>query len=168
MNKTTTISALAVLAGLAIYDLGFREDDGVNEGSEEIASSKPSAGGDEVRRQRVPLSRKEIIERLPKILPLTGGTQLASGQSAQMAIFEKFGALEGEAAVDYIFQRYGKGQSAYLPMTYAMRGWLETDPDAAFAAFKGFLKNGKAGFQHSFTSSGLFEWKGVSFHSGMM
>lgn len=167
MNKTTTISALAVLAGLAIFDLGFREDAGVNEGSQEVASSRSPARGDEERRQRAPLSREEIVERLPKTLPLTGGTHLASGQSAQMAIFEKFGALEGEAAVDYIFQRYGKGQSAYLPMTYAMRGWLEADPDAAFAAFKGFLKNGKAGFQVSFTSSGLFEWKGESFHSGL-
>ena len=166
MKKVTTLSALAVLAGIAVYDIGFRgNDDGEGMAGAHDASDL-SAELAEVKRGRVPLSKGEIIDRLPKAIPLVGGTSLRQGQSDHLEIFAKLGALEGEAAVDYIFERYGKGQSSYLPMTFAMKGWMETDLEAGLAAFKGFLKNGRVGFAFTLSSGGLFEWKGVGFSFG--
>ncbi|MDB4537155.1 hypothetical protein N9230_00905 [Akkermansiaceae bacterium] len=174
MKKGTTIIALAALAGIAVYDIGFRKDGGggvAGAGSDLDRSVELS----EVTRSRAPLSRGEIVERLPGTIPQVGGAGLSPEQRGQFEIFEKLGALEGEAAVDYVFAKYGKGASTYLPMTFAMRGWMETDLEAGLAAFKGFLKNGRADFAFSVSSGGpfgdssggLFQWKGEGFHSGI-
>ena len=91
---------------------------------------------------------------------------LAPGQDSQFQVFVDLGALEGEAAVDEIFGKYKKGQDAYLPMTFAMTGWMEEDLEGALAAFKIFLKGRPVSFVHSL-SEGLFQWQGESFHSGL-
>lgn len=114
------------------------------------------------------MSRDQVIERIPETISSIGSTSLTPEQKRRLTIFEELGAYDGEAAVDYLFEKYGKSQGTYLPMVFAMRGWMERDMDAALEAFRGFLKNGKVGFVHNINQPGahLFVWKGESFHSG--
>ena len=170
MNKVTTISALAVLAGIAIYDVGFRDEGSGGEAAEKRFSSVGANEDTGERRGREPLTRKEIVRRIPEKMGAFGSPRLTEEEKERMKIFEELGALDGEEAVDFLFEKYGKGHGTYLPMVFAMRGWMEQDMEGALAAFKGFLANGKPGFVHNLSGSGLggnlFMWKGESFHSG--
>ena len=167
MKTITTISSLALLAGFAVYDMGL----GGSDGGEEAHAKRDGLNRDleltGLTRTRVPLSRSEIIDRLPKAVPAVSGVGLNDEQRAPLQIFEKLGELEGEAAVDFLFEKYGKSQLAYLPMIYAMRGWMEEDLEAGLVAFKGLLVNGQVGFALSHLSGELFQWKGQKFHSGL-
>ena len=168
MNRTTTRIALAAIAGIAAFQFSSSGDDSAEGVAEDSSASNLSTRNLEGERVGVRLSKREIVARMPEKLPMIGSPSLGTGYEEKMAMFVKLGALEGEAAVDFIFNKYGNGQSTYLPMTFAMTGWMENDLEAGLAAFKGFLKNGQSGFAHSISKGGLFQWKGKVFHSGMM
>ena len=52
-------------------------------------------------------------------------------------LFRRLGKLEGEAALDFLLEKYGKEQGyTGLAMTFAILGWMEADPEAAIKAFQ--------------------------------
>jgi hypothetical protein len=52
-------------------------------------------------------------------------------------LFRRLGKLEGEEALDFLLERYGKEQGfTGLAMTFAILGWMEADPEAAIRAFQ--------------------------------
>ena len=166
MKRATTIFILAGLAAFAVVGFWAPDESEIQgpAGRDQRRLSTRDNGETQGGRH---LSKREIIEKLPASIPMVGVHGLRPGEDAQFRIFEQLGALEGEAAVDLLFEKYHKGQSAYVPMTFAMMGWMETDMEAALAAFKSFAKGRNVNFGQSF-SQGLFQWQGVSFHSGLM
>lgn len=162
MSVPTGLTILAILA--VIYFQRHDREGGAINNEEDFAGLSTRTGethGDSRR-----LSRRGIIEEFPAALPMIGAHGLTEGQEDQFKIFVELGALEHEAAVDYIFERYGRGHSSYLPMTFAMTGWMETDLEAAINSFKGFLKR-SPGAPWNPVPNGLFQWKGVDFHSSL-
>jgi hypothetical protein len=52
-------------------------------------------------------------------------------------LFRRLGKLEGEEALDFLMEKYGKEQGfTGLAMTFAILGWMEVDPEAAIKAFQ--------------------------------
>lgn len=159
-------AGLTILAVIAAIQFQSSDREGEKTGRRKELTSLSTRNGRDLESEKR-LSRREIVEQFPDKFPIVAAHSLAPGQEDQFEIFSRVGALEGEAAVDLIFEKYQKGQSAYLPMTFAMIGWMETDLETALAAFKGFLSNRSPAFASSL-SEGLFQWKGVRFHSGLM
>ena len=167
MMKAKILTVMIVLTGIAAFHFRPQIQEVGLKAPEEPWPKLSTRSGVEASPRKL-LSKREILERFPEKLPMIGGHGLIRGQEEQFKIFADLGALEGEAAVDYIFERYGTGQSAYLPMTFAMAGWMETNMEEALLAFKGFLKTRTGRHPNPGLAGGLFEWKGVSFHSGLM
>ena len=87
-----------------------------------------------------------------------------------MDIFRQPGAIDGEAAMDFLMEKYGRGsQGLCYAMGYALSGWMENDLEGALAAFGTFLRVSD-GFpvSNNFKDPYLFTWKGQDFHSGMI
>ena len=52
-------------------------------------------------------------------------------------LFRRLGKLEGEEALDFLMEKYGREQGfTGLAMTFAILGWMEADPEAAIKAFQ--------------------------------
>lgn len=167
MKRATTILSLVALTGLAGWQF-FKNDDpegeaGVIRSSHGNFSSRKIQVSQEVES----LSKREILDRFHQKLPAAVMVVLPEDLERQMEIYRQLGVLEGEEALDLIFARYGKSQSTFLPMTFAISGWMENDMEGALAAFKSFLNGKTVSFGHTPFTKGLFQWKGEEFHSGI-
>ncbi|MGC6464810.1 MAG: hypothetical protein ACON38_08930 [Akkermansiaceae bacterium] len=168
MKRATIFSAMGIL-GLTALGFHFSKD---GEESGEIKQARQAFNSISERkkeREVRSLSTRELVDRFHKQLPMVGMPRLTKEVEESMDIYRQLGAIEGEDAVDRIFQRYGNSPASFLPMTFAMAGWMEKDMEAAMSAFRGFL-NRPTGFAvgHAPFNKMLFKWKGVEFHSGLV
>ena len=168
MTKIITLSAFLVVLGLATKGFLFSgaetgKQDGVE--SSTIAPSSRAIGLAPVQR-----SKREILEDLPERPPVFGGLRVTGEQEEAMDVFRQLGGVEGESAMDYLVDFYGKGcPGLAYTMGYALTGWMEKDFEAAMAAFHDFVREPNAVI--GFVRPGdplLFQWKGEKFHSGLM
>lgn len=77
-------------------------------------------------------------------------------------VLRRLGELEGEAALDELFARYGKGSFTGRAMGHVLAGWLTVDRDAAMAACRkmSYRKEGDL-------FGGGLNWKGELIVSGL-
>ena len=101
------------------------------------------------------------LQQVRAELPATASPQLLSawgGSERAELIFRRYGALEGEQALDEILSRYGRGAFTARAMSLAIMGWMEVDRRAALAAFRDLSTANQLAF-------GL-AWKGTNILSG--
>lgn len=168
MKKSIALILLLAVLGFAAKEFLFTEEKGMDQtGSMQppVVESARRVAADPVQR-----SRREILARLPKRPPLHGALRVTKEQDEAMDVFRELGAVDGEQAMDYLMDLYGKGSPglAYA-MGYALTGWMEKDFDSASQALFEFLDkpNHNVGFAHP-NAPYLFKWKGERFHSGLM
>ena len=101
-----------------------------------LARSKSSKSDREVRA----LTARQVRDALPEAVnPLVFVEYPAEDAERVQLLFRRLGALEGEAALDEILSRYGKGRYTGQAMALAIAGWMEVDPAAALSAFRELL-----------------------------
>jgi len=99
-----------------------------------------------------------VRQRKPSVALLYGPDSSRRLQSH----FQKLGELEGERALDDIFDEYGHNPSlASLAMFHAILGWMETDRDVAIDALQKLLIHDTPAFGN------LMSWKGRQFLSAL-
>ena len=149
-------AAAALLIGVAVavaVSIGMREvdaavrDSGVFEPVLAECNAKSSAVRPAVRRANSRLEREvrgldlhgvrgEIpAKATPAYLTAIHGRAAAPEEEREQLLFRRLGALEGRAALDEIFDRYGTGYFSAYAMTYALAGWMEVDHEGAMEAF---------------------------------
>ena len=91
------------------------------------------------------------------------------GQVANMDVYRQLGKVDGEASLQFLLEKYGKGNAfvAYA-MAYALTGWMEEDFEGAMAGFQEFVKQPNGFVFTNPNDPFLFQWKGEEFHSGLM
>ena len=174
----TTIPVLALLL-LAVVLGPFRnrapipgKESGIEEPGKYPAtpSARPSSTSSVV--SKTTLSRSEIIARLPAVPPNFGNPFISQGQREKLDIYRQLGVVDGGESINYLFNTISNKQSSVFAMTAALTGWMETDMEAALAAFQKLneVTPGSAPSLHHGKSplpGSLFEWQGQHFHSGM-
>ena len=85
---------------------------------------------------KVALSRSEILARLPAVPPNFGSPFISQEQRETLDIYRQLGVVDGEESINYLFNTISNKQSSVFAMTAALTGWMETDMEAALAAFQ--------------------------------
>ena len=172
MKRGPAILCVVLLLSAAIV-LALRTE-GSADGTERVAREAGSAKATGPRhrtesanaallREIRALTIREIRDQLPEGADYTifrGGDALSS-QRARL-ILERFGAMEGEAALDELLTRYGAGGFSAQAMALAIAGWMETDQEAALAALRDMTSASGTGFSLS-----ILNWKGANLISGV-
>jgi len=179
LPSRTAALAVALLIGAAVViGLNSGSGDGEERGGAvakparekgRTAGMRPAARGRERSksgRELRGLSAEQVLSRLP-VMGGEGGLVFISGlklPEEAARLFQRLGALQGEAAIDEIVGRYSSaGNYAAAAVSEAIVGWMEVDREAAISAFRELVKPSSGG--NGLVES-IFCWKGTSFVSG--
>lgn len=87
------------------------------------------------------MSLRQVRDALPETAE--GSAFAFRGAVSRTALlFRRLGELEGEAALDEILARYGRGDFTANAMTQVVLGWMRSDRKAALEAFRQLMGGG--------------------------